>query len=557
MATWTKIPETNIAGTLSTAVSKLVSSVSTPIEKSLSKMEVKIEDIQKEADDLQKEIRVIQDKTEQIILEKESKNEMSSTGGGGYASFLQTATGGAAKGTTIKNTVDEEKLLQETSIRVKRKVDKFNSSSRLSISSMRRTLDAANRSVNSVLKILTTLRAVVVSLKVPIPPFEIIIKIIKMLPIPQRYLIVSFTILESDLLEMLEQLIAQAKEEINSIEQLIVAIEGILKPIRDRIEQIRAQLNLLSLECSIAGASTQDQRILEMYGFIDSSSGDNLFNKIQKGISGGGQEIGGARAISYGIAGLDLSKPELANQLALADPGDIIGLEGKPTGSFIQTWFCSSSVQPEVPAGFPQVSGSWTLKPLQAENLENQTERDIDSLWKLDLKVTGKGSIFGGLNDTPEKATGEDLKATRQGADLGTDFFKVLDETNFDQKPGILKVSDWNGFMETAIDKLKELPLTQDFKDELVDVWNEVVTEAKGTDEKEVQITKYQWRSKTGEIYNLEILEDDHSPAVAKRRFVRVTDQAGTVIMDGLKTFSVDTESLLQEIKMQLDQLTQ
>ena len=552
MATWTKIPETNIAGTLSTAVSKLVSSVSTPIEKSLSKMEVKIEDIQKEADDLQKEIRVIQDKTEQIILEKESKNEMSSTGGGGYASFLQTATGGAVKGITIKNTIDEEKLLQETSIRVKQKVTKFNSSSRLSISSMRRTLDAANRSINSVLKILTTLRAVVVSLKIPIPPFEIIIKIIKMLPIPQRYLIVSFTILESDLLEMLEQLIAQAKEEINSIEQLIVAIEGILKPIRDRIEQIRAQLNLLSLECAIAGASTQDQRILEMYGFIDSSSGDNIFNKIQGGLSGKAQTVGGASALSYGIAGLDLSKPELANQLALADPGDIVGLEGKPTGSFIQTWFCSSSIQPEIPAGFPQVSGSWTLKPAQAEGVG-----DLDSLWKVDLKVTGKGSIFGGLNDVPEKANEDDLKAARQGIDLGTDFFKVLDENTFDQKPGILKVSDWNSLMEVALTKLKDLPLTQDFKDELVDVWNEMITEAKGTDEKEVQITKFQWRSKTGDIYNLEILEDEHSPAVAKRRFVRVTDQAGTVIMDGLKTFSIDTDSLLQEIKMQLDQLTQ
>lgn len=549
MATWTKIPETQVAFTLGKAVGALMGSISKPVGKSLDGVDAKIESLEKEADDLQKEIRVIQDKTEQIILEKESKNEMSSTGGGAYASFLQTSTGNSAKGLQTKDTIDEVALLQETVARVNQKVRSFNSKSRSSINTMKATLNAAEQSLKSIQKIAATLKATATALKVPIPPFEIIIKIIKMLPIPQRYLIVSFTILESDLLEMLEQLIAQAKEEITGLEGIADSILGYITPLLDRIAQLRARLNLLQLDCLVAGASTQDQRIMSMYGFIDTSSNDNLFNKLQKGLAGNGTELGGgSSALAYGV-NVDLTKPELANQLKLANPGDIIGLEGKPTGSFIQTWFCSSSIQPEVPAGFPRVSGSWVLNP---------TADNTNDLWKIDLKVTGNGNIFGGLDNVPEQATEDDLKAANQNFDLGTDYFRVLDETNFDQKPGILKVSDWEEFTEKALIKFKDLPFTQDFKDELTDVWNEMVTTAKGeADEKEVKLTKFQWRSKSGDIYNLEIIEDEHSPKVAIRRFVRVTDQSGVVIMDGIKTFSTDTESLLQEIKLQLDQLTQ
>lgn len=565
MATWTKIPETKISSTLGIAVGKLVGSISNPVDKSLDKIENRIDNLQKDADILQDEVRVIQDKTEQIILEKESKNEMSSTGGGAYADFLQTSTGASAKGLATKDTVDEIALLQETAARVNRKISSFNSKSRSEISTMRVTLNAATRSVNSILSILATLKAVVTSLKIPIPPFEVIIKIIKLLPIPQRYLIVSFTILESDLLEMLEQLIAQAKEEILGIESLIESMESILQPILDRIERIKARLNLLQLDCVTVGASAQDRRILDMYGYVDSKSGDNLFRKIQKGLAGQGSDLGGGfSSLPYGLSGLDLSKSTLSNQLRLAKAGDIVGLDRKPTGSFIQTWFCDSDTQPEIPAGFPRVSGSWTLKP-EATRLPLSTSSSLEesgsagvvrNYWKVDLKVTGDGNIFGGLNDTPVQATEEDL-STNQNFDLGSDQFRVLDKSNFKDKPGILKVDDWSDFMDSALSQLKDLPLTQEFKDDLNNLWNEMVTSAKGnTNEKETPITKYQWRSKTGEIYNLEILEDEHSPKVAVRRFVRVTDQAGTVILDGIKTFSIDIESLLQEIKLQLDQLT-
>ena len=574
MATFTKIPPTYVANTLGKALGKTVGAVGTSVGKSLDKIEIKIENLQRESDDLQKWIRVVQDKTEQLILEQESKTEMSSTGGGSYASFLQSATATSLKGSSFNPTVSETALLADTAARVKQKVNTFNITSQTSIRVMKSTLDAAAASIRAILKVIASLKAVVVALRVPIPPFKVIIKIIKLLPIPQRYLIVSFTVIESDLLEFLEQLIAQAEEEITGIESIIDTLENILRPLLERIERIRASLNLLGLDCRIAGASTQDQRILDMYGLIDRNSGQSLISRIQKGLLGSPDVIdvgGGNGVLGYGIPEtVDLTQPVLANQLTLAKEGDVVGLEGTPTGSYIETWFCSSSEQPEFPVGFPTVTGSWTKIPQTSSWVESPTgslvtDSELSGLWKVDLKVTGKGTIFGGLNETASQATLEDFKAIRfeESKSTGTDEYRVLGYDNFNQKPGILKVDDWNKLISTALTSLQNAPLSQDLKDDLVGYWNEMVTEAKqetGLDINNQNLanpTKFQWRSKTGELYDLEVVEDEHSPAVAVRRFIRVKDSNGTVILDGIKTFSTNIEILLQEIKLQLDQLTQ
>lgn len=493
MATWTKIPETKIASTLGQAAGKLAGNLSVAAGKALDKVKQKIQELEREASDVESEIRVIQ---------------------------------------TSDN-------VEEANVLAQQKAQEFNQKAASVLSALVSTLEAASNSLTPILKIISTLRTIIQTLKVIIPPLKIIIIVIKALPLPQRYLIVSFTILESDLLEMMEQLIKQAEEAIEAIEKVLNLLESVLKPIQDRIEAIRAELALLTVTCELVGASAEDKDVLDEAGLIDKESGDSLFEKIQDGLQGGGSTAG------YGVDP-DLTNPELANKLALAKEGDVISVKRNPSGSYIETWFCCSEEQPSLPAGFPQITGSWTQDPFC----------DPDKTWKVDLNVTGNGNIFGGLDSKPEPATEDDLKYQKQ--DFGTDEYLVLGKDNYDQKPGILKVDDWMDLLEDTLDKLRDLPLSQDLKDTLDSVWNKEVVKAKDGDEDATpRNLKFQWTSKSGETYTIEVVEDDHSPRVAVRRYARVTDQSGVAVLDGFKTFSTDIDSLLQEIKLQLEQLTQ
>lgn len=553
MATWTKIPETHIAYVLGKAVGALAGAVIPPIGKTLDKAEATIYEYQQLADGLQKEIRLVQDKAEQLILEKMSKSEMMSSGGGGFQSFLKENVAGtaatAATGVLVGKAAD---IAQEAAAQVSAKLKTFNTSSNTAIKALQATLTAASATLGTILTILATLKAMVITLRVPLPPFKVLIKIIKLLPIPQRWLIVSFTILESDLLEMLEQLIYQAEEEITGIERIIDSLEGMIKPIKDRIDRIRAMLNILTLSCAIATLSDDDRNLLEQAGFLDEETGDSLFNKIQDGLRGGGAFIGDDQALTYGLSDLtteDLLKPAIANQLALANAGDVVTSTGKLNGSFLQTWYIRSIDQPDVPEGFTRNSGSWGLDRMPGS----------ESLWKLDLKVSGDGTILKWVDPEPvlveegslEDQFGEDIFSHFK---LESGSYLVLDESNFDKKPGILKAGDWTDFMIKAVDKLMDLPISQDLRDTLSGLYTENVAEGQGT-EKQPTPSKFQWISKNGEIFDIEVVEDSNSPSVAVRRFMRVRDAGGTVVLEGNKTFSTDIESLLHEIKMQLEEL--
>lgn len=528
MATWTKIPETHIAATLGKAVSKTASAISLAANKSLDGVEEKIKVLEREASSVENEIQAIH-----------------------------------SAGVT-----------QESIAIAQKKASAFNQKSARELSKMLATINAVNASLIPILRVASTLKAVVSALKIPLPPLEILIKVIKLLPIPQMYLVVCFTVIESDLLEMMEQLIAQAKEEITGIEAILDFIEKIIKPVQIRAEEMKARIALLQVSCNLAAVSESDKKVLADAGLYDKNTGESIFDKIQAGLQGGGNGSGGGAA-GYGIGdNLDLTSPEVANKVALAKEGDTISIKRNPSGSYIETWFCISDEPPTLPAGFPQISGSWTKNTEEVELQAKVGDGSGDgsgtgegtggengsgnsnNLWKVDLKVTGNGNIFGGLDSEPQQATEDDLKY--RDLDLGTDDYLILGYDNYDQEPGILKVDDWTKLLENVLEKVRDLPLSQDLKNTLTDAWNNIVVKAKdGDTEPEVKITKFQWVSKLGEIYNIEILEDEHSPKVAIRRFARVTDQGGSIILDGLKTFSTDPDSLIQEIKIQLDQLTQ
>lgn len=579
MATWTRIPETKIASTLGGAIGKAAGTVTKVANKTLDAVELQIEVLQRSNDDNRKQVRIIQESAQQQVQDSESKSsaQTATLGGGAYSKFLGKTTENSGSPESIVNSVSTniQSILSDAQAQIEAIVSKNNRDTQKSLREIDQTLKAVEVSLKTCLTPLSTARTLCKTLKAPLTALKAAIQVIKLLPLPQIYLVVAFTTVESDLLEMLTELVKQAEEEVSGLETIIKTLEQTLQPIIDRIERIRAKIALLGTESELACASAEDRDVLGEAGLLDESSGDSIFSAIQGGLSGGGVSLpGGGSCIPYGLdtGSLDLSDPEISNQLALKNPGDKIEIQvSGSTGTRIETWYSSETDKPEIPGGFYRGSGSWTQNPEGAK-------------WQFEAKVTGTGKAYSigevgefvptneisgssssssdsGSSSSSSTVTGSTGNSSSTDSSLFgiTQEINILGKDNYGDRPGILKIEDWSSFLEDVLSKLRNLPLSQDMKDQLDSYWNYQVTSlgrSDETDESSADTSNTRTITSGGETYTVEVVEDEHSPRVAIRRYAQVRDSQGVVVLSGIKTFSTNLDTLVQEIKMQLDQLT-
>ena len=609
MAQYLRVPETNIAGAVGTALGAVTGTIVTTGHKALDVVELLLGTTRNQGLAIQTQIRAVQDKAleKAAVLQHELSQAANQAASSAYEAFLQktTRTRAALKKATGNTTIrvdvstaplDAElqkavrELLDRASQQVSALLDQHTELVRKVSKQVDTVLGVVETSLNVIIGVIKTLRAIIASLRALIIPIQATILIIKMIPLPQRYLIVSFTILESDLLEFMTELVSQAKEQIDAIDRVLAGIEAALTPLRDRIRRIRASLALFQADNLLLEASPSDLDTLDRAGLYDKDSGQSLFNIIQNGQNnnsnweiygrpGGGQ--GGASRPSGSTSGaggrgyvLDLTDPRIGNQLQLANPGDYIRYKSDTSGSYIEDYYQWNRNQPPYPLGQPENEG-WTRYPSEP-NLDQKE----DSLWHIRTYERGDGRVYAAPSSSWEVEQVRDWKelldtigkfkdfVTGKMSESGSrgwtydplrgwsyvDGILVLGEDNFDQKPGILKPSSWEALEIAALDRLRNLPLTPDFRESLTNLWQSQAAEEAGTSTVVDDAVVY--RAANGELYYLRVVEDEHSPRVAVRRYVQVKDESGTVIVEGNKTFSLNKESLITEMKIQLDQMT-
>lgn len=607
MASYLRIPESNVAGVVGTAIGQITGTIVSTGNKALDVVELLITDTRRSGQALQNQIRAIQDKAlqEASVLQHELSQATQEEVGSAYEAFLQKTTKarekitdavGAAVGNlsirvdistapldaALRAKLQKEvsNLLDRASKQVASLTKEFNNLVKRVSKQVNTTLGIIEASLTVIITAIETLRAIIVTLKIPVAALKATILIIKMIPLPQRYLIVSFTILESDLLEMMTELVTQVDEIINAIEKVLSGIIAALTPLRDRIRRIRAMLSMFEANNLLLSASPSDIDALDRAGLYDKDSGQSLFNIIQNGQQNNSNwEIYGrpgshGRGTGNGDSDLNLTDPRIGNQLQLARPGDYIRYQSNTSGSYMEDYYKWGKEQPPYPPGYPEDDG-WSRYPTEP-NLDQQG----DSLWHIRTLETGDGGVYSGFSgswEVTEIKQWKDLldtfgkfkdfltgKMSVSGSQGWTydplkgwsyvDGILVLGENNFDQKPGILKPSSWDALEIAALNKLRDIPLSTDLRDSLTNLWQTLAAEEAGTSTVTDDAVAY--RAANGELYYLRVIEDEHSPRVAVRRYVQVKDESGTVILDGTKTFSLNKESLIAEMKLQLDQMT-
>lgn len=586
MSAYTKIPQSKIAATVGKPIAKYLGQISETGNKALDYVEFLISDTRQKSSIIKKEILEIQAEAlkEATALEREATKRankvLSEKATTAYDSFLNKTLPGHNKGRVdvdVSPAVQElhqkvQKLLNQAAGRV---ADLAAESIRLSDTTLKvadTTLGIVEMSIGTILKYVKTFRSLIKIIRAPLTALKAAIKIIKAIPLPQRYLVVSFTILESDLLEMMEQLIAQAEEEVRAIEAILSNVIATLQPLQYRIQRIRAMIAALKTDNLLLQANDKDLSILDQAGLYDKDSGDSLFDKIQDGQSGGGS------CCPFGnIGDVDLNSPYVGNQIQTANPGDYIHCPGHVSGSYVEDYYKWQVEKPPYPQGRPEDEG-WSRYP---DRPNDRIQDPNEKLWRLSLLET-EGRIYGGFDSNIDEVprqnwdeffktidqfksiqAGVGNKSDKEGEVINYDPLTgfrfdrnilLLDEYNFDQKPGILRPSSWDALEAAALNKLRNLPLSDQLRNYLMDLWQTSAAEEAGTSTLTNDAVAY--RAANGELYYLRVVEDTHSPKVAVRRYVEVRDEGNTVIIEGTKTFSLNKDILIEEMKIQLDQLT-
>lgn len=587
MSAYTKIPQLNIAATVGKPVGDALGVVVDKGHKALNVVEFLISDTREKTSIIKKEIRDIQRQALQEAAELERKatiatnavlSEHATTAYNDFLNKILPGTTVARVDVDVSPTVrmlhqEIDKRLNNAATRVSQLIAQSTELSNTTLKTVDVTLGLVEGTLTTVIKLASTFRKLIKTLRAPLTALKAAIIVIKAIPLPQRYLVVSFTILESDLLEMMEQLIAQAEEEVRAIESILAMIEGMLTPLRDRIRRIRAMIAAMKTDDLFLQASEYDMQVLDQAGLYDKDSRDSIFDKIQdgQGSNSGWECFGGS------TGDLNLADPVIGNQIQVTDPGNYILCPGYASGSYVEDYYKWQVDQPPYPKGRPEDEG-WSRYPDRPNDLLDPQAQ----LWRLSLLETGTGVIYGGFDNpivsVPAKEwddlfktidqyksiqAGVGVKSDKEGEVINYDPLTgyrygskvlILDETNFDKKPGILKPSSWDALEIAALDRLRNLPLTQELQDYLKDIWQESAAERAGTSTIVDDAVAY--RAANGELYYLRVVEDEHSPKVAVRRYVQVKDERGVIILDGIKTFSLNKESLIEEMKLQLDQMT-
>lgn len=571
---YTKIPRSNIAESVSTVIGKVAGVVVSSGNKSLDKIENTLESMQKRSSELRQKVYNIQ--SEAILKATEFEQEatrqaneaLTDAATTAYQAFLDSIVPGTQVRVdvnvghgTIALRQEAIRLLNTAASQVEQLLLDSAKVFKEELAALNVSLGAVENSLTVVAKTASTLRDITRTLRIPLVGLRATVATIKMIPLPQRYLVVSFTILQSDLLEKMEQLIYQAEESVRSIEAVLNLVEKILMPIRERIRRIRAILSLITVNNLTLSASSRDLGVLESAGLYNRASRQTIFDVVQEG-----QRMR-SRWELYGNIDAKLINSKVEYQIQNSNPGDCIQLLGYPSGSYVENYYKWQEEKPSYPRNiekegwtrFPEKSTDsnqklWMVEQYQAGGQAYRTVETEDSV--LEVSPTDWDELFSFVskvknlpNDSSESVSYDPLLGFRW-----TGCIPLLDENTFAEGFGIVRPSSWDALELAALNAVRNLPLSSDLQGAFRSLWQEsAIREASTSTTTSDSVT---YRASNGELYYLQVVEDDHSPKVASRRYVQAKDKSGTVVLEGLKTFSLDKEVLIEEMKIQLDQLT-
>lgn len=182
--------------------------------------------------------------------------------------------------------------------------------------------------LNTIKRLPDPLRLVIRTTKLPISALEALINIIKILPILQRWLPVSFTTTYTDLMINTMATVAQIKDIVAGLESTLESFQTIVDPVLESIDRVQGSINLAETSEAFREIplTEEDFNILRKEGIINGQTGRSVFDDLAKEGSISGQGI----ALYIGTGSLQgISEEELRNRsyTALQRTGSLYRVE--------------------------------------------------------------------------------------------------------------------------------------------------------------------------------------------------------------------------------------
>lgn len=552
-----RIPESRIASTMSGQLGKSVGGVVASAQSTLFELK----------DSLQTDVNNYYDSVDKVNSRIASYNsEISSNS------------------KTALDLVQERRAIESSKKDLKSKEAAFNS--KLSAASSK--ISNIEKQISGVSSNVSTIKKLIKSIKVPLKALKATVKVLKALPIPQMYLVVSVTVIYSDLLEMTLELIKQIEELCEALEAVCKQLPAQLDTVKQILSELKTWIATLKLSVILEDLQEEDQKILENAGLLDSKTGESILTKLGRRAGGSNGSASIPITLMFGECSSAFTGPdnleksdrlrkavgsvEFVNKLTVASPGDQIAVLGVDTGDCVVTYYTEAQDESENESKKATLNSDrpgegWTMQPVRgSRNLRavatiSGTTGKVRGNWTVDVIYAEQASDETGdssnhyLNSVT--ASKEELSLSFAERYYDAVIVDVLDSTKFTNlrgRTGVLKVDAVDDFLGRVATTVDTLPLSEDLRSKLDQYLNDIKKNSDGSENNKKQRT-FEYLASTGENYTVEILDDLQYSKLAIRHYAIVKDSAGVVVLEGPKTFSLNTSVLVTDIENRLEQI--
>ena len=552
-----RIPESRIASTMSGQLGKSVGGVVASAQSTLFELK----------DSLQTDVNNYYDSVDKVNSRIASYNsEISSNS------------------KTALDLVQERRAIESSKKDLKSKEAAFNS--KLSAASSK--ISNIEKQISGVSSSVSTIKKLIKSIKIPLKALKATVKALKALPIPQMYLVVSVTVIYSDLLEMTLELIKQIEELCEALEAVCKQLPAQLDTVKQILSELKTWIATLKLSVILEDLQEEDQKILENAGLLDSKTGESILTKLGRRAGGSNGSASIPITLMFGECSSAFTGPdnleksdrlrkavgsvEFVNKLTVASPGDQIAVLGVDTGDCVVTYYTeaqdeSKNESKKATLNSDRPGEGWTMQPVRgSRNLRavatiSGTTGKVRGNWTVDVIYAEQASDETGdssnyyLNSVT--ASKEELSLSFAERYYDAVVVDVLDSTKFTNlrgRTGVLKVDAVDDFLGRVATTVDTLPLSEDLRSKLDQYLNDIKKNSDGSENNKKQRT-FEYLASTGENYTVEILDDLQYSKLAIRHYAIVKDSAGVVVLEGPKTFSLNTSVLVTDIENRLEQI--
>lgn len=552
-----RIPESRIASTMSGQLGKSVGGVVASAQSTLFELK----------DSLQTDVNNYYDSVDKVNSRIASYNsEISSNS------------------KTALDLVQERRVIESSKKDLKSKEAAFNS--KLSAASSK--ISNIEKQISGVSSNVSTIKKLIKSIKIPLKALKATVKVLKALPIPQMYLVVSVTVIYSDLLEMTLELIKQIEELCEALEAVCEQLPAQLDTVKQILSELKTWIATLKLSVILEDLQEEDQKILENAGLLDSKTGESILTKLGRRAGGSNGSASIPVTLMFGECSSAFTGPdnleksdrlrkavgsvEFVNKLTVASPGDQIAVLGVDTGDCVVTYYTEAQDESENESKKATLNSDrpgegWTMQPVRgSRNLRavatiSGTTGKVRGNWTVDVIYAEQASDETGdssnhyLNSVT--ASKEELSLSFAERYYDAVVVDVLDSTKFTNlrgRTGVLKVDAVDDFLGRVATTVDTLPLSEDLRSKLDQYLNDIKKNSDGSENNKKQRT-FEYLASTGENYTVEILDDLQYSKLAIRHYAIVKDSAGVVVLEGPKTFSLNTSVLVTDIENRLEQI--